>query len=802
MMSPPAFPCPTDPLARRGHRLPCLALLPLLPWLPASAQSALDLSRLPEPAPQTVSFATDILPLLENSCLRCHGPERPRSGFRIDHRDALLAGGNLGVAVVPGNSANSPLIHYVARLIPDLEMPPLNQGAPLSDAEIALLRAWIDQGAAWDDAPIAPTFRFTIEPTLQFIDVRGNAARFREHTGLDDGWGGGTSDFSLRYDLDPRTRLEMDGRAVAGREDYRFHARLTRQDLGWVRLGYREFHRYDDDVGGYYAPFNSPAPRLNADLQRRHQFVHAEVGLTLPNWPVLRLAYDLEGRQGSEATLHWGAVVQDDLQRHVFPGRKDVDETTHRLTLDIEEDWNGLRLANRTEFEWHDQDNLRTQYEFNTADFDYATRVRDGQDAWRAANVLRLERQLRDWLQLSGGYLYSYLRDLGGFSVEGFSPSDPALPPSLDLDADHITLRRQSHVANANALLTPWPLLHFYAGLQAEWTRQEGFATGQAYFQPTDFNANTDRTATDQNFGLRYSGLPSTVLYVESRFQQESYSQFEEGLYDNAPGFLRDTDTSGDLWELTPGFILSPWRQVSLHARYRHRHRSQDYEHPRDLDVLGSGNGYPAFFQQRRTATDELDLRLVLHPLRWLKSTLKYSLADTDFDSLSLPWSDPGTVPPLAYPASNGRVGQHAAHAVTAGFILTPWTRLNFAPSLTWSTSRTRSTADNGAELVPYDGDTWILLTTASFVVDQRTDLLATYLFNQADYSQNNAAAGLPLGVEYTRQALTFGVTRRLKRDRLVRLEYAWFQHDEPTLGGAADYTAHGFFASYRLSWP
>jgi hypothetical protein len=103
--------------------------------------------------------------------------------------------------------------------------------------------------------------------------------------------------------------------------------------------------------------------------------------------------------------------------------------------------------------------------------------------------------------------------------------------------------------------------------------------------------------------------------------------------------------------------------------------------------------------------------------------------------------------------------------------------------------------------VVPYEGDVWSVLNAATYILDEKTDLNATYLFSHADFTQDNAAFGLPLGIDYTRHAATAGITRRMKHNRLLRLEYGFFTYDEPSLGGAADYTAHGLFASLRIPW-
>ncbi|HVJ80953.1 MAG TPA: PSD1 and planctomycete cytochrome C domain-containing protein, partial [Planctomycetia bacterium] len=105
---------------------------------------------LPPPKSGTVDFKNDVKPILAR-CEKCHGAAKQQGGLRLDLRDAALAGGDRGVAIVVGKSADSALIRAVAGLDPDLEMPPAGK-AKLSAAEIGVLRAWIDGGANYDAA--------------------------------------------------------------------------------------------------------------------------------------------------------------------------------------------------------------------------------------------------------------------------------------------------------------------------------------------------------------------------------------------------------------------------------------------------------------------------------------------------------------------------------------------------------------------------------------------------------------------------------------------------------------------------
>lgn len=119
---------------------------------PAAEKKKVDLSKLPPPADKPgLTYDKDIKPLLEGSCLKCHGAEKPKSKYRVDSLAAMIKGGESGdAAIIPGKSAESPLIHYVSDLVEDMEMPPTDKRdkyPAMKKEQIALLRAWIDQGA-------------------------------------------------------------------------------------------------------------------------------------------------------------------------------------------------------------------------------------------------------------------------------------------------------------------------------------------------------------------------------------------------------------------------------------------------------------------------------------------------------------------------------------------------------------------------------------------------------------------------------------------------------------------------------
>jgi len=86
--------------------------------------------------------------VLEARCFDCHGPEKQKSGLRLDSPVAALRGGDSGEkTIVPGKSEESYLISLVTSTDEDHRMPP--KGDPLTAEEVASLRTWIDQTEAW-----------------------------------------------------------------------------------------------------------------------------------------------------------------------------------------------------------------------------------------------------------------------------------------------------------------------------------------------------------------------------------------------------------------------------------------------------------------------------------------------------------------------------------------------------------------------------------------------------------------------------------------------------------------------------
>jgi hypothetical protein len=93
------------------------------------------------PAVGSVSFAKDVMPIFELSCVKCHGVEKINRGLDLTTYDKAMAGSVKGPVILAGDAENSTLI----KLISQGKMP--KQGKKLTPEQLAIIKEWITAGA-------------------------------------------------------------------------------------------------------------------------------------------------------------------------------------------------------------------------------------------------------------------------------------------------------------------------------------------------------------------------------------------------------------------------------------------------------------------------------------------------------------------------------------------------------------------------------------------------------------------------------------------------------------------------------
>jgi len=125
--------------------LTCLPPSPRLGWA-AVALAEAGQAQTPAQSP-AIDFARDIQPILAKNCYECHDARKQKAHLRLDSAAAIVRGSENGAIVLAGNSEKSPMVRRLLGLDGEDRMP--KDEDPLPPAQIALIRAWIDQGAAF-----------------------------------------------------------------------------------------------------------------------------------------------------------------------------------------------------------------------------------------------------------------------------------------------------------------------------------------------------------------------------------------------------------------------------------------------------------------------------------------------------------------------------------------------------------------------------------------------------------------------------------------------------------------------------
>lgn len=96
-------------------------------------------------------FETNVRPVIAEHCIECHGPEKQKSGLRLDTREGFLKGGEHGPVAQAGNPGASLILHAL-RQDGELKMPPSGK---LDDSVVNAIEQWIVLGAPWPEGDAA-----------------------------------------------------------------------------------------------------------------------------------------------------------------------------------------------------------------------------------------------------------------------------------------------------------------------------------------------------------------------------------------------------------------------------------------------------------------------------------------------------------------------------------------------------------------------------------------------------------------------------------------------------------------------
>ena len=710
-------------------------------------------------------------------------------------------------------------------------------------AGLALLS--VSVGAAETDA--LPTFDNNyITFSAGSADIDGSKAAYQARTAQAKTGAAGIEDLRFEYDLKNKTTLTVTGRALAGQEDYLLNFKLAKQEVGSVEVGYKTFRTFYDGAGGFFPIGNVWMPLFTRPLyvDRGQLYLHGTIAL--PKAPVISFKYTHTTRDGRKDSTSWGdsnltgipifagpgAVNPIAAMRKLLPTAVDLDEKNdaweisvrHKLgntTAVVSVGGNKIENLNVRRM----QQNIGELAVFPAPVFTEPTvnNVRAGsprrtimtqrseEEGYHASATF--ETTVNDRFSLFGGLQYH----------------------SADVD---ITGSRQLTATIASAAG-----VNNYSG---------GFInTGPTARAPYHWVSRGDLefNVLTGNLGARFK--PSSSLTIEAALRGERWEDSGRNLanYSSqgvtvATGAVTSYASRGEHgvnnvekpWTPTVDVRFNPIRNLALYATWEYRTSKQD-EHVRyeGLNGVTKANELRLFGKKidETHSNAIVGLSWTINPALSLRAELYTKDHENDFNGYddvagrnyvlnydiyggkltAVLKPTPAVNLTSRYILQQSKSSLFHSGLTTAG-VINGWvdgndsTRHSLSESLTWNISKVVYAQANGTvvfdqmqtmhpwvsgiakrNLRNADNNYVTGDATVGFSIDRSTTgmLQATY-YRANNFDAAYAAVGMPLGASAKESTITVGVRRKLSEKTLLSAKIGYFDSQNATRGGFADF--------------
>lgn len=558
--------------------------------------------------------------------------------------------------------------------------------------------------AAPDASPATNWVGFTIGGAF----VNGNEAAMAQRTRTNGDFYGGIDSLQVSQALSKTHTLTLEGHAMPGLEDYLGNLSLTNSDIGYVKVGYKQYRTFYDGSGGYMPQlaglYREPAwgEELHVD---RGEF-SVEAGLRMENLPEITFNYKHSFRVGDKDSSSWGARPKllagatlaaggSNVNYEFAPSFWHLDEKSDILALDVEHTLGNTDLALGLDYEhtsYTNSLNTRTgavtvspTTGLTTANSQVASSFKEEYAMDLFAGNIHSVTHFNDKLWLSAGFAYTSSNTNTDGSTQSITPVNPgaAIPFSTALTTTRVIPmgggQSESCVGNLNLMWNPIPDLTVTPSVRIEQSSQNAIAQMRltavptAGFTPTasttvytnqiykgDLNTDSDTAALD----LRYTGIADMVLYAKGEWERQDQTNYNSGVFYQSIAY-NGTVTGGpnsdffregitvNQQDYTVGANWYPLRSLSFALQGRYCQRN-DESNPSVIKGTVAALGLAPEMIGLDTTTDAANLRVTWHALNNLSLVTRYDYRETEYNNRGVRWSPstslPGTIqtPPPA----------------------------------------------------------------------------------------------------------------------------------------------------------
>ncbi len=655
---------------------------------------------------------------------------------------------------------------------------------------------WIKSGWASEGK-----VNYTVEPFFRYSMVDGDKEKFREDMWIRDRAASGLHEFSFSQNS-KGMKVNMEGRAIPDENDYKFDVNLEKEDLFSLAAGFKEFRKYYDGTGGFYSWFtNRPYVELGRDLKLNDGHFFIDFTLNRPDEPNFFINYERHAKSGAISTLRWNSVVENvagvATTRKIAPSWKELDEVQHTIKFGTEGD---AKLFKETHWKL-EQKLLYFREQANDEERKYgataAQNAIDSQNERSKSNssmtTLLADSRINDWLYISSATQYehthaSVLEDLTernattgtltNFSANTENFFNSTASSTLDV-----------YSWNGSIFIDPLKYLVTSIQLKAEEKRRNSDSAYPRDTTPmvdfrinnvTNIDTSSHYRTFGESFGVRFTKLPRTVLYLDGEFEQIDGRLKEQSVnwLSAANTFMRDTDISYHRNSITTGINWRPYNFLSFSSQYSKMLNKDNYSDREETKDTATSS-FSAFVDQQRFHRDNLTTKVDIKPYKWIHGALKFQLINSKIYTL--------------VENTDRTVSKHDTRIGSASITLIPAQNFYLTGMFSRQNAFTSTVARLAASAVvpTYQANLNTAMGSATYIINPKASLDAQYQLARANNFNDISAFGMPYGIDNIWHRLWMTFKYEVKKDLSTEIVYGFTRYKEKSNGGIDNYEGH-----------
>ncbi len=657
-----------------------------------------------------------------------------------------------------------------------------------------------------------------IVPSLTYIDVVGDKEKFAEDHWIQRGFSGGVSEYNYINENKHGDSVVTEGKVIAGNNDYDFNFDLKREGFGSLLFEFKQFRKYYDGTGGFYAPFlpTAASPKTyfetDRDLFLDIGNLKVEAVMSKEESTKCTFSYEREYRKGAKSLISWGPVtglttMGTTLTRYILPTFLQTDEIVDKLHLKLEHTVNGIDISAEQTWEKIKVESQKVNNRTLTLSTGLFTLVRqkfEDLDSDIYTTVVRVSKDLNDKIFVSSEFLFNHYRGhtietVTDTSVSAFNENNPNSPARVEEDTITV-LPKISIQLLENVLMN--------AGLRWEFVNKNGSAHyNRDKTNPPDgildeimiIKTETGEQKLGESIDFKYDGIKNVVFFTGANLEQQTRNQNEkQDSRGSAPtgsnNFGRDSDIYTYDYDTNVGVKWYPVQRVDITTEFNYKYGRRDMDNGDNKinQVIDVQNGYRGYLQDLAFTTYRPIVTFNFKLLKWLAYNFRY-IYDTTIYGVS------------TQRAEDPELSKYRAHTYSTGITITPYDCLYLTCFYQHKQASTL-TPDNGGggpgtNLPTYNANYNAFSTSFAYSPVKNITIRGSYSLSKVDNFNNYSSTGIPYGLNNLSQDASIGFENKITRDISLEFKYDYLRFNEDSNAGIDNYSANAFYTALKAKF-